>query len=95
MVAAWRSAGIIPIFSVGNSGPACSSATSPGDYDNVISVGSSNANNELSKFSSKGPAGGFLGIGGTVKPDLAAPGENILSAWHTGDNDYRKISGTR
>ena len=94
MISSWHSAGIIPIFANGNEGPWCSTAGSPGDYKDVISVGATNSKNSLSSFSSRGPGGSILGFGGTTKPDLSAPGESIYSAWNTGDSAYSTISGT-
>lgn len=89
-VDAQRTAGIVPLFSQGNSGPSCGSARSPGDYDNLIGVGSTTELNELSYFSSVGPTT----IGGRIKPDVAAPGSDVFSAYHTGDNAYASMSGT-
>jgi len=94
MINSWHTAGIIPIFANGNDGPWCGTSGSPGDYNDVISVGATNVDDNLATFSSRGPAGGILGIGGTTKPDLSAPGERIFSAWHSGDDAYNTISGT-
>jgi len=88
VINAWHTAGITPVFAIGNSGPLCTTANSPGDQ-NVISVGASTAANGLALFSSKGPS-----IDGVLKPDISAPGENIRSASHTGDNAYATNSGT-
>ena len=89
VVNAWRAADIVPVFANGNSGPRCKSANSPGDYETVIGVGASTIDNGLASFSSVGPA-----VSGLVKPDVSAPGLNVRSAWHTGDNAYKAISGT-
>lgn len=67
-VNAWRAAGIIPVFSNGNHGPECSIANSPGDLQNMISVGSTKIDDGLSSFSSKGPA-----LNDLVKPNVSAP----------------------
>uniref|UniRef100_K3X3V4 subtilisin n=1 Tax=Globisporangium ultimum (strain ATCC 200006 / CBS 805.95 / DAOM BR144) TaxID=431595 RepID=K3X3V4_GLOUD len=88
-VNAWLAAGIIPVFALGNGGPACRTANSPGDYTTVIGVGSTNSADTLARTSSKGPS-----VGGILKPDISAPGESIRSAWHTGINIYNTISGT-
>ncbi|TMW69605.1 hypothetical protein Poli38472_001761 [Pythium oligandrum] len=91
-VAALRTAGVIPVFSGGYSGPGCLTATSPGDYENVISVGATNTMDTLASFSSKGPA-----TRGSVilqKPDITAPGVAVRSSWFTGDSEYHTISGT-
>jgi len=85
-VQAWTAAGIIPVFAIGNEGPACGTAGAPGTFAEVIGVGSVGQGSCLSRFSSKGPAPGpSKGAHyATSKPDLVAPGESILSASHTG-----------
>jgi subtilisin family serine protease len=89
VIAAYHAGGIIPLFSIGNSGPSCNTANSPGDRD-VIGVGSTTSDDGLSSFSSVGPT-----IDGRMKPDISAPGSNVLSAYNSGDSDYRALSGTR
>ena len=89
VVDTWRSFGIIPVFANGNSGPSCGTADSPGDYANVIAVGSTTVNDAISEFSSKGP-----GPSGLVKPDISAPGDVILSASGVGDEYIAVSSGT-
>lgn len=84
----WHAAGIIPIFSIGNSGPVCSTVSSPGDQ-HVIAVGSTMPNEAISMFSSAGPT-----VDGRIKPDISAPGSDVISAYHTADNAYASISGT-
>lgn len=91
VVDAWVAAGIIPVVSNGNAGPECSTATSPADYANVISVGSLNQQNGLSLASSKGPSGFSTGI---IKPDITAPGVLIKSSWFDADDSYWTTSGT-
>lgn len=91
-IAVWRAAGIIPIFSSGNSGSPgkCATVTSPGDSPNVISVGSITSSNSLSRFSGRGPSRRE----GVLKPDITAPGSNVLSAYISSDNSYAEMSGT-
>ncbi|GLE03381.1 hypothetical protein PINS_up012283 [Pythium insidiosum] len=89
-VDAWVKAGIIPVFAQGNEGDqGCGSASSPGDYPNVIGVGSTTILDGLSWFSSVGPT-----VNGRIKPDISAPGSKIKSSWNTSDSDYLAISGT-
>ncbi|TMW69606.1 hypothetical protein Poli38472_001762 [Pythium oligandrum] len=88
-VDAWQAAGIVPIFANGNEGPACTTSSSPGDYENVIAVGATDSSDALASFSSKGPS-----TGGLLKPEVSAPGVNVRSAWYTGNSDYDTISGT-
>jgi uncharacterized repeat protein (TIGR01451 family) len=75
-VSSWRAAGIFPAFSNGNSGPACSTAGSPGDNWNTFSSGASDINDAIAGFSSRGPSL-YYGIG---KPNITSPGVNIRSS---------------
>jgi len=87
-IRAFHAAHIVPLFSQGNSGPSCNTANSPGDR-HVIGVGSTTIDDTLSSFSSVGPT-----TDGRMKPDIAAPGSNVVSAYNSGDSDYRALSGT-
>ena len=87
MVQAWVAAGIFPVFSVGNNGPACTTASSPGDYPESYAVGTFDINNVIASFSSRGPSA----IGGIIKPNIAAPGVNIRSSVPT--NAYASYTG--
>lgn len=89
VISAWREASIIPVFAQGNSGPECGTVVSPGDYPDVIGVGNINVDNSLSSFSSRGPT-----VNGVVKPDISAPGSDILSAGHKNDTALVLNSGT-
>ena len=86
-----RNAGIFIVVSAGNEGPACETITSPlAIYDEVFSVGAVDSNNNIAKFSSTGPVT-TDGITLT-KPDIAAPGVDVLSALPGGS--YGRNSGT-
>ncbi|MFF2194197.1 S8 family serine peptidase [Streptomyces sp. NPDC058157] len=87
VVDAWRAAGIFPAFSGGNAGPACATSGSPGDYAGSYSSGAFGSDGAIAPFSSRG-----AGPGGTVKPDIAAPGVNVRSAVPGGE--YASFSGT-
>lgn len=89
----WREAGIIPVFSQGNAGPECGTVYSPGDYAGVIGVGATGEDGQIAAFSSRGPAFDFDGSE-LIKPDVAAPGHKVLSAWPKGDQSYYTLSGT-
>jgi len=89
VIEAWRAMDIIPVFALGNSGPLCSTSSSPGDQPNVISVGSTNVDDKVSRFSSRGPA-----TNGLEKPEVSAPGEKVKSAYFKADDSYAVLSGT-
>jgi uncharacterized repeat protein (TIGR01451 family) len=92
-VEAWAAANIIPVFSAGNAGPGCGTLGSPGNYDNVISVGGTDSADNNYTNSSRGPGSG-TGVFPVQKPDVAAPGEGVPSAVASGDGDYAMYSGT-
>jgi subtilisin family serine protease len=83
----WRAAGIFPAFAAGNTGPACGTATSPGDYIESFATGSTTMSDTISSFSSRGPS-----LFGGVKPDIVAPGSNVRSSVPV--NGYASFSGT-
>jgi len=85
---AWIVADIIPVFALGNSGSSCGSANSPGDQNYCIGVGSTDINDEVSYFSSRGPTRYML------KPEVSAPGEDIVSCGNMNPTQYTTKSGT-
>lgn len=88
VVRAWHVGRVVPVFGIGNDGPNCGTVGYPGSID-VIGVGATTTTDAIAPFSSVGPS-----IHGVLKPDVTAPGQNVLSAAHTGDNEYRVLSGT-
>lgn len=88
IVDAWIAAGIFPSFSNGNEGPDCSTAGSPGDYAATYSSGAFGSDGRIADFSSRGPSL----MGGTTKPNVAAPGVDIRSSVRGGG--YASLSGT-
>lgn len=90
-VEALRHAGLFVVASAGNDGPACSTIDSPiALYDAVFSVGAVDSHNNIAAFSSTGPV--IADGSGRIKPDIAAPGVDIVSAWP--GNKYALSSGT-
>jgi serine protease AprX len=81
--------GLVLIKSAGNNGPDAGTITSPADAQgDVIVVGaSSHDGTKVMDFSSRGPT-----ADGRPKPDICAPGDNIVAAKALGG--YRKMSGT-
>jgi subtilisin family serine protease len=88
LVTAWRSAGIVPVFSAGNEGSACGTLGSPGDYADAFTVGATDPNDVIASFSSRGPST----FDARPKPNVTAPGVDIVSSYPGGS--YRAISGT-
>ncbi|XEC96331.1 S8 family peptidase [Paenibacillus tarimensis] len=78
---AWTS-GIVVVVAAGNEGPESKTIASPGISDQVITVGALDDSNtagekdddEVASFSSRGPT-----IYDQIKPDILAPGVNIIS----------------
>jgi len=89
VVSAWRAAGIVPVFALGNSGPSCGSAESPADQPGLLAVGATQQGDSMASFSSRGP-----GSSNRQKPEVSAPGAAIVSAGNTGVNSYSTKSGT-
>ena len=90
-VEAMRAAGIFTVASAGNEGPDCGSVSDPiAIYDRVLSVGAVNQSGDVVDFSSRGPV--TVDGSGRMKPDLIAPGEDILSSFPGGS--YKYESGT-
>jgi subtilisin family serine protease/Tol biopolymer transport system component len=75
VVAAWVAAGMFPVFSNGNSGPACGTAGSPGDGPNAYAAGAHDTGNVIASFSSRGP-----GRNGNTRPSISAPGVGVRSS---------------
>jgi subtilisin family serine protease len=81
--AALRAAGIFFVAAAGNSGPRCGSVTDPpASYPDVLTVGAVDQTDRVATFSSRGPG----------KPDVMAPGVNVLSALPGGR--YGILTGT-
>lgn len=89
----WRNRDYLVLFAAGNAGPGAGTIGSPGSAKNIISVGASENNRPnlgpqdpisggsisddpgtMAYFSSRGPTDD-----GRVKPDIVAPGTNVLS----------------
>lgn len=79
-------AGLIVCIAGGNLGPEKSSITIPGISPKIITVGSSD-DEMTTNYSGRGPT-----IDCVIKPDITAPGTNILSCF--GSSHYIKKSGT-
>ncbi|MCE5170640.1 S8 family serine peptidase [Paenibacillus profundus] len=92
IVKAWRSAGIFPAFSAGNTKPpenngGPGSITPPGNYPESFATGAVDIDNRLASFSLQGPT-----PYGQMKPEVSAPGVNIRSSMPNGK--YGLMNGT-
>ncbi|MCP2338647.1 S8 family serine peptidase [Actinomadura rupiterrae] len=89
-----RRTGSLFVIAAGNTGAyGPSTVSSPGTADSALTVGAVDANDERAYFSSLGPRGGDHGM----KPDIAAPGVDIIAARSKdspGSGSYVKMSGT-
>lgn len=88
-----RAAGIVVVASAGNSGGlGCETVSDPpAHYDAAFTVGSTNMQDDLSGFSSRGPV--VRDGSGRIKPDIVAPGENVRSSIPGGGYEGN-VSGT-
>ena len=90
-VKALRAAGIFVVAAAGNDGPDCETIRHPlAIYDEVFSVGAVDRSGNLAHFSSRGPV--TADGSGRIKPDIVAPGVDILSAFPK--DTYEYLPGT-
>jgi subtilisin family serine protease len=84
-------AGQMMVVSAGNDGPKCDSIWAPANAEAAFSVGAIDPHTgAIVDFSSRGP---ITGDGsGRIKPDVVAPGEDILSSVPGGG--YLPLAGT-
>jgi serine protease AprX len=88
--------GKIVVCAAGNSGPGTETIGCPSDNPDAITVGATDKTDMIASFSSRGPT-----KEGMVKPDICAPGKDIISCRASGimenkavDKYYLKMSGT-
>ncbi|HEX3030676.1 MAG TPA: S8 family peptidase [Bacillota bacterium] len=93
---AWQ-AGIVVVAAAGNEGPEAGTIGSPGNDALIITVGASDdrgtvdqPDDVIADFSSRGPTGD-----GLEKPDVIAPGTNIISLAAQGSTLYRQLKSQR
>jgi len=79
--------GVVCVVAAGNCGPEMYSITSPGVAESAITVGASHKNDAIASFSSRGPTTSF-----TIKPDILAPGVDIIAARANGTNMGTPVS---
>ncbi|MPZ82540.1 MAG: S8 family serine peptidase [Actinophytocola sp.] len=91
------SSDMLVVVAAGNLGNGESTIASPGWADAALTVGAVDKQDALAGFSSRGPRLGDYGI----KPDITAPGVDIVAARAEGttlgpivDGNYQQLSGT-
>lgn len=87
-VDALRTAGVFVVASAGNEGEGgCETVSDPiAIYDSAFSVGAVDSEGALGSFSSRGPV--TVDGSGRTKPDIVAPGVQVLSAFPQGSYEY-------
>ncbi|MET8474300.1 S8 family serine peptidase [Streptomyces sp. NPDC006422] len=90
ILAAWDSAGIFEAFAAGNEGDGqtCSTTDPPGAQSSSYGVGAYDSAGRIASFSGFGPSR----VDGSMKPNIAAPGDDIQSTWP--GSTYNSLSGT-
>ncbi|MEV5850570.1 S8 family serine peptidase [Streptomyces sp. NPDC051985] len=93
------------VVAAGNSGPDAPTVGAPGSADAALTVGAVDSTGAIASFSSRGPRL----TDGAIKPDITAPGVNVISARAKGtligdydpagpdgpiDDNYTALSGT-
>ncbi|MFI0792891.1 S8 family serine peptidase [Micromonospora rubida] len=89
--------GTLFVIAAGNEGPGAGTVGSPASADAALAVGAVDANDDLARFSSRGPRAGD----GAIKPEITAPGVDIVAARAVGSHpddpvgdSYARMSGT-
>ena len=80
-------ADIYMVFAVGNEGSGVGTAGSPASLEIAFAVGATDINDDVTNFSGRGPS-----VWGQLKPEIAAPGKNVLSSLPGGT--YGVFNGT-
>ncbi|MGW0821640.1 S8 family peptidase [Streptomyces sp. NPDC002845] len=87
------------VVAAGNSGPGATTVGAPAAADAALTVGAVDSADAIASFSSRGPRLGD----GAIKPDITAPGVNVIAARAKGtpagdrdpvDDNYARLSGT-
>ncbi|CAG7725688.1 unnamed protein product [Allacma fusca] len=81
---------IVLVFSAGNEGSTCGSASAPANYKEFIGVGGSSFNDTYWRGSGAGPSR----TDGSIKPDLVAPGYGVFVAGSARQGEYVTADGT-
>jgi len=85
-------AGFVVVVAAGNSGPRHRTIAPPGDAREVITVGNVQDDHSLNPSSSRGPVGSLTS--NYNKPDVCAPGTDVVSVKANTRNNYTTMTGT-
>lgn len=87
-------AGILFVAAASNAGPGCGSITDPpAIHAATFTIGATDSGDTLADFSARGPAPRSPLLGSRqVKPDVSAPGVDVVSAWPP--STYASLNGT-
>jgi serine protease AprX len=87
-----KSSGVVVVVSAGNSGSqGCGSVNTPSAmFENSFTIGSTDSNDTISSFSSRGPV--TIDNSLRMKPNVSAPGRGVRSCVRNGG--YSSFSGT-
>jgi subtilisin family serine protease len=85
--------GLTLVVAAGNEGPDPQTVTCPGDVPGVITVGATNVRDEIAGFSGRGPVDWsdidpYYDYPNLTKPDVCAPGVDIVSCSWSDDDGY-------
>ncbi|MBF0406587.1 MAG: S8 family serine peptidase [Candidatus Riflebacteria bacterium] len=89
-ISTWNVAGIVGVFSAGNQAYLGNKVDIPGAYPHSFAIGATDENDKVTYFSQPGPASWNNEL--FLKPDVSAPGLNIISSDFRGG--YSSMSGT-
>ena len=82
-----EAAGMVAVMAAGDAGPTCATVGQPASQPGAVAVGASTDDDGVADASSRGPV-----RGGAAKPDLVAPGVDVVSA--APDGGWASGSGT-
>lgn len=83
-----REKGVLFVAAAGNTGSASGTISAPSSAESALSVGAVDRADDVTGFSSRGPA-----ASGAVKPDVTAPGMGIVAA-QSGTQGHVAMTGT-